>query len=821
MKIACVSFRTSLFCFMLAVTLPLSLQAATITVTSGADTGGTCPGAGCTLRQAIAVSAAGGTIDFAAGLTAVTLTSGELAIDKNLTIRGPGANLLSVQRSYAPEIPKFRIFNVGGSTVTFSDIAIQNGYADFLNNGGGIYANQVNLTIIRSTISNNHAGDFGGGIRHYLGQLTIVNSTISDNSANYGGGIFISSLAGTANITNSTISDNSADTWGGGVYNTYSPLTIANSTISGNSSSGVGAAGGGGGGIYNYQEGLTITNSTISGNSSSVDGGGINNANGNLTIFSSTVSGNNSGAIRNGGGIFSNGTLSLTSTTVTGNFANQGGGINVSGGTLTIDNSIIALNTATLSFPDLYVFDMIYFSQGHNLIGIEQIGVSPQVGDQFGTLASPIDPKLGSLDNNGGPTKTHALLSGSTAIEGGKSPSSNLDQRGLARPVDSLGIPNATGGDGSDIGAYEVQADVLPGCNAIPNVVTNNNDGPAGSLRQVIGAVCAGSTITFAPNVTGQINLTLGELVLGKSVTIVGPGANVLSVRRGDAAGAFRILNVTPASVIANLSGLTIAKGIGVPSGGGIHNSGTLNLTRVAVSGNTATNGGGIYNNSGTLNITDSTVSGNVLGLIIAGSGGGIFNFGGALNVTNSTISGNTAHGNSNIDGGGGILTNVGTVSLNSSTITGNIGDLGGGIRNINGGTVRSKNTIIALNTSASGPDVNGPLTSENFNFIGNSSSATITPAQFSDQIGTSVTPIDPMIGILKDNGGPTWTHALLAGSTAIDKGKSFGLVTDQRGLIRPADLPGISNDPSGDGSDIGAFELQPKLENIFKNGFE
>ena len=133
---------------------------------------------------------------------------------------------------------------------------------------------------------------------------------------------------------------------------------------------------------------------------------------------------------------------------------------------------------------------------------------------------------LGPLQNNGGPTLTHALLSGSTAIEGGNSSGSNTDQRGFARPVDIPAITNATGGDGSDIGAYEVQADQLPGCSNINRIVNNNNDSGTDSLRAVIANVCAGSTITFAPNVRGAINLTSGELLINKSLTINGPGAN-------------------------------------------------------------------------------------------------------------------------------------------------------------------------------------------------------------------------------------------------------------------------------------------------------
>ena len=146
---------------------------------------------------------------------------------------------------------------------------------------------------------------------------------------------------------------------------------------------------------------------------------------------------------------------------------------------------------------------------------------------------------LGPLQDNGGPTETHALGSGSPAIEGGHSSGSNTDQRGLARPVV---IPATMPvGDGSDIGAYEVQADVLPGCNTINRVVNNNNNNGSGSLRDVIANVCAGSTITFAQNVRGAINPTGAELLINKSLTIKGPGANLLTIQRLLGAGSFRI----------------------------------------------------------------------------------------------------------------------------------------------------------------------------------------------------------------------------------------------------------------------------------------
>jgi CSLREA domain-containing protein len=716
-------YRISFAGFILALLLAASVEAATLTVNSTADDGtGTCTASKCTLRDAILNAGNFDTITFSLPAnSAINLTNGELPINSGLTINGPGANLLTVQRSTASGTPQFRIFNI---------------------------ASNASATISGLTISNGSAAAVGSS----------------------GGGIF---NRGTLTITNSIISGNSADT-GGGICNSSGNLSLAiiNSTISGNS------AGNGGGGICHFGGGpVTITNSTIFGNSGLYGGGIYKQGSGPVTITSSTISGNTGSNSSGGGGIF-----------------NQTG-------TVTAKNTIIALNTAPIG-PDV---SGSFTSQGFNLIGKTDGSTGfTAATDQTGTVAVPLDPLLDSLQDNGGPTKTQALLSGSKAIDKGDSSGSSTDQRGFTRPIDTPVIANATGGDGSDIGAYEVQPDQLAGCSEINLVVKNNSDADAASLRDVIANACGGSTITFAANVRGAINLTSNELLINKAMTISGPGANLLSVQRSASAGNFRIFNIASASVNAAISGLTIANGV-ISSGGGINNPGTLTLTSVTISGNTATNGGGIFN-SGTVTLTNSTMSGNTVNSIVAGSGGGIFNNGGTVNLTNSTISGNTANGpSSTSDSGGGIFTNIGTVNLTDSTISGNSGDLGGGLRNVNKGSVVLGNTIIALNNSPSGPDVNGPLTSQGFNLIGNASGATITPTT-GDQVGVTATQLN--LGPLQDNGGPTQTHALLSGSFAIDQGLSFRSTTDQRGFARPIDLPNVPNG-DGDAGDIGAFEVQ------------
>src|SRR5216683_6473790 len=108
-----------------------------------------------------------------------------------------------------------------------------------------------------------------------------------------------------------------------------------------------------------------------------------------------------------------------------------------------------------------------------------------------------------------------------------------------------------------------------------------------------------------------------------------------------------------------------------------------------------------------------------------------------------------------------------------------------------------------------------GTFTSQGYNLIGDGTGATITPTT-GDQIGTAGSPINPLLAPLQDNGGPTFTHALLPGSPAIDTGSAAtdpvsgtSITTDQRGLPRPVDDPAIANASGGDGSEIGAFEVQ------------
>jgi hypothetical protein len=463
--------RTFAISALLLYAIAIPAHATTITVTNTNDSG---PGS---LRQAILNASSGDTINFAPTLTTVTLTSGELVIDKNLIITGPGANRLTVQVN--PNVISARVFNISSSTVTvsISGITISNGFAEDGPGGGGILSAGV-LTLTNSTISDSFSGfQFGGvlgggGVMNDHGTMTITSCTISNNSTGNGfkaggGGGGVLNDHGTMTITGCTISNNQGRegaSGGGGVLNENGTMTITGCTISNNFAGVAGFASfsSEGGGISNPSGSLIITNSTISGNTSSAFqgdffpvtafGGGVDNS-GSMTITNCTISGNlavggTSNDTGNGGGISNGGNLQITSSTIVHNSATGGngafgGGINGFEPTRA-DSSIIALNSASTGGPDYFTNGGELQSTGYNIIGNNAGAViNSQPTDQIGTPAAPIDPLLGPLANNGGPTLTHALQSGSLAIDRGDPAAPPHDQRGYSR----LGVP--------DVGAFE------------------------------------------------------------------------------------------------------------------------------------------------------------------------------------------------------------------------------------------------------------------------------------------------------------------------------------------------------------------------------
>ena len=420
---------------------------ATIIVVTNTNNGG--PGS---LRNALAVAKDGDTIDATGVSGTILLTSGELNVDKNVTIGGPGANHLSVDGN-----AQSRVFFINaGKTVTISGLTITNG--NITNDWGGGLSNVHGMLTVSDCII---SGNSRGGILNDEGTLTVSNCTISGNS---GGGIFSGtgpSGIATVTITNSAISGNSAD-YGGGILNAGNggaALTVSDSSISGNSANY-------GGGILNTAGGsqggsatVILSNSTLNDNSAVSDGGGICNSSGrgagvSFIVKNSTISGNS--ASGNGGGIynaalqtFAGAGVTVINSTLSGNSSNaRGGGIynsnNGGSAAVVIGNTIL---NAGASGENIFNDAAMVNSLGYNVSSDKGSGLLTGPGDQINT-----DPLLGPLHDNGGPTFTHALLPGSPAIDTGDpkfTPPPSYDQRGP-------GFDRVMNGR-IDIGSFEVQ----------------------------------------------------------------------------------------------------------------------------------------------------------------------------------------------------------------------------------------------------------------------------------------------------------------------------------------------------------------------------
>jgi hypothetical protein len=327
--------------------------------------------------------------------------------------------------------------------------------------------------------------------------------------------------------------------------------------------------------------------------------------------------------------------------------------------------------------------------------------------------------------------------------------------------------------------------------------------------------------VLFQAGLTGTVNLSGSEgLSTTDPLDIVGPGANVLSVTGASLTHAVLTTDEAFGGDPVTISGLTLTGGdASNGNGGGIYSVGTdLTVQSSTISHNHAAinrEGGGIEAANGQLLIKDSTISDND-----GGNGGGVHAFDTDVGIENSTISGNTATGTGGGSGygyGGGIWLSQGaggSLIVYGSTISGNDAYDGGGITsdassNALGSTVISSNTATATSPS---PDLRNAGASP-FNLavslVGSSTGANIADA--TGFAGSNILDVDPQLGPLADNGGPTLTMKPALTSPLVDKGIATVEPSDQRGLPRPFDVPTVANSTANfaNGTDIGAVELQ------------
>ena len=688
----------------------------------------------------------------------------------------------------------------------------------------------------------------GGNVS--ISRLTVQNGVAGVNTPGYfvnyvGGGIYNVGNTSVVNLYEIDVRNNSARS-GGGVYTMFSTMGIRDSTVRGNS-----ATAGSGGGIAEGLAGyLRVYNSTISGNSATGGGGGALTTNNPATYSNVTLVNNIADSDNDGSG--------------------NGGGFAQGIAAPNLQNTIVAMNVDMGGeSPDC---SGGITSSGYNVIGDDTgCTVSAGSGDQIGTGASPLDPLLAPLGDNGGATPTHALLNGSPALDNGNPavPGSGgtacegVDQRGIDR----------TGTTPCDIGAFEYapaqglsftvnstidQVDASIGDGQCETVPGNNECTLRAAIQETNALIGDNQVFLPAGNYvlsiagSGEDQAASGDLDITDNLEIIGSGSagTVINANSID-----RVFHTRFADYFT-LSGVSLVNGNVTGEGGGInHTARALNVSDCVIDNNTASgNGGGLFtvafktltvsdcvisnNTAGfygggisnftfsTLTLTDSTLSGNS-----AATGGGLMNsFMSSATVTGSTINNNTAQSG----GGVGTLFGSGTVTLNNSTVSGNQASVSGGGINVStndtvnlrnttvtansavaaadgggvggNGTINLRNSVIAgnIDTGGEAPDCNATLTSQDYNLLGDDTACTFVTAT-GDQVGTALSPINPLLGPLAANGGTTLTHIPLTGSPLLNaanpavpgSGGSACEGNDQRALDRQL----------GTRCDIGAVE--------------
>jgi uncharacterized repeat protein (TIGR01451 family) len=796
----------------------------------------------------------------------VTLTGGwnsDFTVEDGMsTIDGAGVHrCMDVTRDVIATVERFVIKNgsnagAGGiynfwGTLTLNNSAVIGNTADVGIGGGGIENFAGTTTLNNSIVS----GNSGSGLStDYDGTVILNNSTVSGNT---GGGIYNKAKV---ILNNSTVSSN-LGYFEAGIYNNGT-LTMNNSTVSNNIN-----RFGDGGGIYNNGS-VTVRNSILAGNTAGGANpdcsGAIESAGYNLigdTSGCTFVPG--TGDLTNlnahlGRLINSPGYHPLLTGSPAINAGNPAGCTDHLGNLLTTDQR----GATRVGRCDMGAYE--YTIPG-SVASITAFNGTPQHAPPLNPFPFPL--QVAVLDSIGSPVSSTVVtftapLSGASGVfaDSGTNVTTVVSSEDGIATVETF-IAN------SIRGAYEVTAKVseviTPANFSLGNiawyVTSTGNNGldcqtPAtacASINEALGKenCLAGDKIfvangTYTGGSSGEVVLIDKDIALSGGweatfntqngiSTIDGEGSRVgialgfgftgdiegFAIRNGNGSDAGGIVN---SGGIMTLTNSTVSGNHSDGYAGGIYNQGgNLILNNSTVSDNTGWRGSGIHNHIGTLILNNSTVSGNHSGDF----GGGIYNQGGNLILNNSTVSANTGSrgggitnagtlilNNSTISGnysgdiGGGIDNTWGTLFLNNSTVSGNAGSGGGGIYT-NDGTLTMRNSILAGNTAQNGlnygPDCSGTINSAGYNIIGHTVDAGCLVN--GDPTG-NITDMDPLLGPLQDNGGPTHTQEILASSPAINAGNPVGC-KDQMGSLLSTDQRGL---PRFGRCDIGAYELQP-----------
>jgi len=808
---------------------------------------------------------AGGVVQNAGNLTldAVAVTGGSLA---GTSLDGGGIGNLATMTITRSTISGNTarddgggIYNVG--ILTISDSVLSGNDATFAGSGGGIY-NALTLTVTRCVFTGNRASE-GGGLSNYGASATVVESTFNGNTGGWGGAVHVGS--GAASVAASTISGNAASGSGGGIAIGRGSLTAVNVTISGNSS------GDAGGGLITNGDGAAVTfrNVTVYGNRSDADGeddpgftygGGLYIVGGDtVTLYNTLLAANVVGlgfvndvrgtvapASRNNFASSSNYSTGLANG-VNGNIVTSAAVVDPvlrDNGGPTMTHALLPWSLAANAGADAHAID----AQSRPL-------AADQRGSGFArVLGGAVD--IGAFESDTPPRPAAAVVDLPVDEDDGDYSAGDLSLREAVRLVATGGTvsfaPSLAGGTiiltqgrlslPRDVSIVGLGADALALSGNDAHGVLAVEKGAAVSVtgltftgaRAVFGTAILSSAVENFGTLTLSASVVSGNAAGGlynhhearldlAGVTVTGNANGVYNAgsltaedlavtdNRGNGVRNYGTLTATRISVTGNvIAGTDGTKSEN--SGAGVQSNGILTLTDFAVSGNSAGRfGGGLYIAGGTASLASGTASGNSARL----DGGGVFNAG-RLTMANVTVSGNAANG-----GGGGLFAGIAfgdfdAATLRNVTIFGNRADAdgdgvgaGGGIR-ISAGAVILHNTLVAGNVSgaAAAQDIMGALdAASSHNLIADAATA----GGLSDGANGNVVGVDwraALDPVLRDNGGPTPTHAPLPGSAVVDAGSNAEalapdgppLASDQRGAGFPRVLRGTV--------DIGAFEL-------------
>lgn len=757
--------RDSILVVTTATPATITLTAALPRITQPLDLVG--PGASALAIDAAATAAAPRSVlwvtgNFSASLRGVTLRNGRreaggglvLLDSANVTLRN-----VHVRNNRSTSGPGGGIIVGQGARGTFVDVAIvDNRTGGTGSPGGGLSVEEGSMVaMVRGRIENNEVAEsFGGGARVFRGAL-MLDSTIlagnraptTANSLGVGGGVFVDD--GTLQLVGVDVRGNQAGLSGGGVSVRNARVTIARSVIRENTAPAAA-------GLDVGTSTVLATSLDVVGNTASVQGGGV-------TVFGSSeythtagqVRGNTAG--RNGGGgllLAETADVTLTNVAVVDNRVEGPGTINDSGGGILIGNeSVLRMAGGSLSGNRATAFGGALSGSTRGSISLQQVAVERNEAAVAG----------GGLFVGNGATVT---IAGGRFVENRASTQAGggIFAQAVTLTVDSTRFVNNTAAQNG--GALFMQTS---GSATLRQVLAEGNEGQNG-----------------------------GALSFSGNLTVVLEGGVIRRNRaRANGGGVFKPGNgaqqPTAGQVTITMTGTQVLENTAASQGGGLQIVGPgapLTLRRVRVLGNTATanSGGGLTTGVQTL-VEQSTFANNSAGGI--GIGGGIFSSAsGNLTVRASTFSANTAIG------GGGVAA-TGPATLTNATFVANTAtDFGGGIGINNAGAMTVTNVLLSGNRvgSAAGDCGRGATSAGAITSAGGNLSADATCTTFTQATDRPNTPAG-VNATLADNGGPTFTHALLEGSAAINAAVPAACpTTDQRGFARVG------------ACDIGAFEF-------------